>query len=129
LGVNGKESENFEAETGKSTLYPCCYGGAAMMMTKHAKRRMAQRGIKLKDAELIEIIGTPVDDGYLVRTKDCQSAEREIKQLLDRIRRLEGKRLVTVDGKLVTAFHIRRREERRLLRRSHKRDLEDVYYC
>ena len=100
-----------------------------MMMTKHAKRRMAQRGIKLKDAELLEIIGTPVDDGYLVRTKDCQSAEREIKQLLDRIRRLEGKRLVTVDGKLVTAFHIRRREERRLLRRSHKRDLEDVYYC
>jgi hypothetical protein len=55
-----------------------------MMMTKHAKRRMAQRGIKLKDAELIEIIGTPVDDGYLVLTKDCQSAEREIKQLLDR---------------------------------------------
>jgi len=99
-----------------------------MMMTKHAKRRMAQRGIKLRDAELIEIIGTPVDDGYLVLTKDCQSAEREIKQLLDRVRRLEGKRLVTANGKLVTAFHIRRREERRLLRRSHKRDLEDPYY-
>ena len=99
-----------------------------MMMTKHAKRRMAQRGIKLRDAELIEIIGTPVDDGYLVRTKDCQSAEREIKQLLDRIRRLEGKRLVTANGNLVTAFHTRRREERRLLRRSHQRDLEDRYY-
>jgi len=79
-----------------------------MMMTKHAKRRMAQRGIKLRDAELIEIIGTPVDDGYLVRTKDCQSAEREIKQLLHRIRRLEGKRLVTANGTLVTAFHITR---------------------
>jgi hypothetical protein len=53
-----------------------------------------------------------------VLTKDRQSAEREIKQLLDRIRRLEGKRVVTVDGKLVTAFHISRREECRLLRRS-----------
>ena len=95
-----------------------------MMMTKHAKRRMAQRGIKLRDAELIEIIGTPVDDGYLVRTKECQSAEREIKQLLHRIRRLEGKRLVTANGTLVTAFHITRREERRVLRRSHERDLE-----
>jgi hypothetical protein len=98
-----------------------------MMMTKHAKRRMAQRGIQLKDVELIELIGTPVDDGYLVRTKDCQSAEREIKRLLARIRRLEGKRLVAANGRLVTTFHTSRREERRLLRRSHECDLENRY--
>jgi hypothetical protein len=98
-----------------------------MMMTKHATKRLAQRGIRLKDAELIELIGTPVDDGYLVRTKDCQSAERTIKQLLARIRRLEGKRLVTANGSLVTAFHASRREERRLLRRSHEGDLENPY--
>jgi hypothetical protein len=93
-----------------------------MIMTKHATTRMAQRGIQLKDAELIELIGTPVNDGYLVRAKDYQAAEREIKELLARMRRLQGKRLVTAEGRVLTAFHASRREERRLLRHSDKCD-------
>lgn len=97
-----------------------------MIMTKHATKRMAQRGIKLRDAGLIEFIGTPVDDGYLVRAKDCQAAEREIKKLLSRIRRLQGKRLVTAEGRILTAFHASRRQERRLLRHALECDLEDT---
>jgi hypothetical protein len=34
-----------------------------LMLTGHAAVRMAQRGIKIKDADLITLIGTEVDDG------------------------------------------------------------------
>ena len=62
-----------------------------MIITKHATKRMAQRGIQLRDAELIELIGTPVHNGYFVRVKDCQAAEREIKQLLTCIKKTSRK--------------------------------------
>ena len=89
----------------------------------HATARMAQRAIKLKDAELMRLIGTEVDDGYLVRAKDCQEVEREVKRFLDRVWRLEGKRLVIADGRILTAYHASRRYQRRLLRNAPERDL------
>jgi hypothetical protein len=96
-----------------------------MYLTDHAKTRMAQRGIALKDAELITLIGTEVPGGILVREKDCQRIEKEIKRLLDRIRRLRGKRLVLCSGKIVTAYHLARRHEQRLLRRAYESDFDD----
>ena len=85
-------------------------------ITKHAVQRMAQRSIREDDVDLIILIGTEVDDGFIVRTKDCQSAERHLKRLLDQIRRLDGKRVVMVNGRIVTAYRPRQRVERRLLR-------------
>jgi hypothetical protein len=64
--------------------------------------RIAQRSIKLQDAELIALIGTQVDDGYLVRTKDLQRIESELKKLLQRLRRIVGKRLIVDSGQIVT---------------------------
>lgn len=96
----------------------------SLVMTHHAAARMAQRGIPAKDADLIALIGTEVGDGYLVRSKDVQVAEREVKNLLARIRRLKGKRLVTAEGRIVTAYPATQRQERRLLRRVRERDLD-----
>jgi hypothetical protein len=98
----------------------------ALMPTQHGAVRMAQRGIPARDAELIALIGTEVGDGYLVRCKDVQAAEREIKHLLARIRRLEGKRLVTADGRIITAYQATRRQQRGLLRRAHESDLRET---
>jgi hypothetical protein len=95
----------------------------SLVLTRHAAARMAQRGIPAKDADLIALIGTEVGDGYLVRSKDIQAAEREVKKLLARIRRLKGKRLVTAEGRIVTAYSATQRQERRLLRRVRERDL------
>ena len=97
----------------------------ALKATDHARERMAQRSFADGDAELIAMIGTVVSDGYLVRAKDCQAVERKIKRLLQRIRRLRGKRLIVEDGRIVTAYHASRREERRLMRYAHECDLKD----
>lgn len=37
--------------------------------TRHAERRIAQRGIATSDIELIEWMGTEVEGGYLVRSR------------------------------------------------------------
>jgi hypothetical protein len=45
-----------------------------LTITEHAAVRMSQRGIMPKDAELIILIGTEIDDGYLVREKGLQGS-------------------------------------------------------
>ena len=94
-----------------------------LMLTEHAKVRTAQRAIKPEDCELIELIGTEVDDGYFVRAQDCQRVEKELKKLLERVRRIRGKRLVVANGRIVTAYHASSRQERRLLRETHESDI------
>jgi hypothetical protein len=87
-----------------------------LRLNAHARMRMSQRGIANDDLELIKLIGTEVESGYLVREKDYQALERELKQLRDHARRLVGKRLVVEGDRLVTAYHAVRTKERRLLR-------------
>ena len=96
-----------------------------LLLTNHAAVRMAQRGILPKDSELIVLIGTQVDDGYFVREQDYQEVERALKQLLNRFRRVVGKRLVVQGNHVVTAYHPSRKYQRRLLRNAQERDLSE----
>jgi hypothetical protein len=60
---------------------------SSLILTGHAAIRMAQRSIKFKDAQLIALIGTEVEDGYLVRVKDYRGATVEAtSSLTDRSR-------------------------------------------
>jgi hypothetical protein len=98
----------------------------SLTLTHHATVRMAQRGISVTDAELITLIGTEVDDGYLVRAQDCQQIEAELKKILKRVVRLRGKRLVIANGRIVTVFHASRRQERKSLRYAHEFAFKDA---
>jgi hypothetical protein len=82
---------------------------------------MAQRGIAGDDLELIRWIGTEVEGGYLVRERDFQALDRELKQWRQRARRLVGKRLVVEGGRVVTAYQADHSKERRLLRTAEDR--------
>src|SRR5204863_6984387 len=53
----------------------------SLRLTAHAAMRMSQRGLASDDLELIKWIGTEVEGGYLVREKDFQALDRELKQL------------------------------------------------
>jgi hypothetical protein len=90
---------------------------SALALSKHATIRMAQRGIRFKDAELIALIGTEVDGGYFVRDRDYEDVERLLKDLAERLRRLIGKRLVLANGQVVTVYHSSKKNTSRLLRR------------
>jgi uncharacterized protein YcbK (DUF882 family) len=95
---------------------------SALTITRHAAARMSQRGMMPNDAELIVLIGTEVDDGYLVREKDYREVEHRLKQLLKTFRRLVGKRLVVKNGQVVTAYRPSKINERRLLRAARDSD-------
>ena len=84
--------------------------------TQHAIVRMTQRGIRLDDLELAGLIGTEVEGGCLVRRKDVQAFQRELKKLADQAQRLDGKRFVWSTNAVVTAYHASRDKARRLLR-------------
>lgn len=85
--------------------------------TGHALTRMAQRGIRFTDIDVIMAVGTEVKDGILVRRKDVEMAERCLREAIKALRRVEGKRLVMADGQLLTAYHARGGVQRRLLRK------------
>ena len=67
--------------------------------------------MKLQDAELIALIGTQVEDGYLVRNKDFQQIKSDLTKFLKRLRRIVGKRLILNNGQVVTAYHASRKHE------------------
>jgi len=96
---------------------------SAINLTRHAVCRLAQRAIRYDDLDLIMMIGTEVRDGYIVLERDCQAAERELKRLLERVRRLNGKRLVAQSGHIVTAYHAGVGTRRRLVRDAEDREL------
>jgi len=90
----------------------------APALTQHAITRAAQRGIAHSDIELIALMGTEVEDGYLVREKDYVEAELIVKAFLQRLRHLVGKRVVLTSGRIITAYHASNSHQRRLRRRA-----------
>jgi hypothetical protein len=92
-------------------------------LTRHAITRLAQRGFHNDDVDLIRMIGTEVEGGFIVLNRDCQAAERELKHLLERLRRLSGTRLVTTAGHVITAYRVQKATERRLVRSVEDREL------
>ncbi len=95
---------------------------ASSRLTRHAIERMGQRSFQVDDVELIKLIGTEVEGGFLVLSRDCLAAEHELKRLQQRIRRLGGKRLVVADGQVITAYRAGKATERRLVRQSGDRE-------
>ncbi len=66
---------------------------------------------------------TKVDDGFLVRARDGLELEGFLTNLLQRIKRIRGKRLVIANGWIVTAYHSSKTDQRRLLRNAQECDL------
>ena len=98
-------------------------------LTQHALMRMAQRGFKGEDTDLIMYMGTEVEGGYFVREKDFQALDLKLKQLRDHARRLVGKRLVVEGERVVTAYHARRTKGRCLLRHAEQRAMSGGSYA
>ncbi len=69
-------------------------------LTRHAEERMAQRGYRLRDLELIRLFGSPVQEGYLVTRADVDALARD----LQRLERMQGTLLVERSGNAITVY-------------------------
>ena len=86
-----------------------------MNISTHAQQRLQQRGLHETDLELIVFHGTITRDGYLLRRNDVARIEREVKSLISRLNRLEGKYVVVKGGTIVTAYHPTEKKSKKLL--------------
>lgn len=77
-----------------------------LVFSKHAARRVRQRGLRDRDVELVLDHGTPLaGDGVILLNRD---AEREIarrKQEIQALERLRGCKVILSDGTIVTCYH------------------------
>ena len=89
----------------------------SLSITNHALLRLAQRGFVPSDLELILTLGSEVEDGILVLRSDVKAAEENLRAMIRKLQKIEGKRLVVVNGHLVTAFHASKRETCKLTKR------------
>lgn len=83
------------------------------MLTKHVCTRAQQRGISQASLYLVQRYGTETPDGIIMTRKNIAAVERETKDLLDRLSKLDGV-FVATDGDIVkTTFHATKRQFRK----------------
>lgn len=86
--------------------------------TRHAEKRMRQRGLRDTDIPLMMNAATALaDDALLMTNADIAREIAECKRKIQQLERLRG--VVVVAGRtVVTAYHSRRSNQRRALRRA-----------
>jgi hypothetical protein len=95
----------------------------SLNVSRHAVVRLAQRSLSVEDVDFIMMIGTEVEDGFVVLDRDVNALGAELRSCLQRIERLKGKRLVIEGNRLITAYRAKAATERRLLRSAPERDV------
>ena len=87
-----------------------------MNLSFHAQQRLQQRGLNDSDIDLILSHGTETSDGYYLRRKDVEEAEKELRKQINRLNRLAGKYVVVKGETVITAYHPTKRKQKRVLR-------------
>jgi hypothetical protein len=94
----------------------------SVRLSKHAEKRINQRGFQRSSAELIRRWGTPVMDPkaevYFLRNNDVDTQVRQLKREIHQIERLRGCKAVFADDTLVTIVRTGRNHKKALLRRT-----------
>ena len=96
---------------------------SGLAITRHAGRRMQQRGLREPDVQLVRACGTAGPYGRTVLLdRDIDREIRECKQRIQSLERLRGCVVVSEDGVVVTAYHAVGQAGRQVLRRRRNRD-------
>lgn len=86
--------------------------------SRHAHRRMQQRGIRKKDVELIQLCGTPLDGhSFFLKNKDVVREISKRKSEIQALERLSGCKLVLSEDVVVTVYHATRKHQKAVMRR------------
>ena len=107
--------------SGKKGKHPVLQSSLAI--TRHAGRRMQQRGLRERDVHLVKAFGTVGPCGRTVLLdRDVDKEIRECKERIQSPERLRGCVVVSEDGVVVTCYHSVGQAGRRVLRRRRNRD-------
>ena len=95
-----------------------------IIYTRHAETRMQQRAIRERDIPLIIELGTQVDDETWILLKRDVSREIDIrKREIQKLERLENRKVVMRGGHVITAYPSRPADQKRTLRLGRQKGL------
>lgn len=95
-----------------------------LALTNHAKTRFSQRSISEQDLNLVMIMASEVEDGFIILNQDYKALESEVKRFLQRAKRLVGKRFVIEGDTVITAYHCNKGKTKALLQQSRSRSMK-----
>ena len=85
--------------------------------TRHAQRRMQQRGFSGQDVDLILECGTMVRPGlYMLRNRDADKEIQELKRCIQALERNRGRAAVVEQDTVVTCYRVSGSAGRRAMR-------------
>lgn len=81
-----------------------------MSISKHAKIRCQQRGIPNDEIDLIIQYGTQKNKvggaiEYGVKKKDKNKIIQKLKRLINKLDKIQNKRVLVVDNSIITVYH------------------------
>ena len=92
--------------------------------TRHAETSMQQRAIRERDIPLIIELGTQVDDETWILLKRDVAREIDIrKREIQKLERLENRKVVMRGGHVITAYPSRPADQKRTLRLGRQKGL------
>lgn len=85
------------------------------MFTNHIISRAQQRSIMQNDLGLVYEFGTATDEGAILTMKDISEAERQAKELINRLHKLKNV-FVAADGDvMITTYRATKNQRRRIV--------------
>ena len=95
-----------------------------IIYTHHAETRMQQRAIRERDIPLVIELGTQVDDETWILLKRDVAREIDIrKREIQKLERLENRKVVMRGGHVITAYPSRPADQKRTLRLGRQKGL------
>ncbi len=83
--------------------------------TRHVEERARQRGFKAGDLDLVAQLGTPTQDGVVLRRRDVDQVRSVLRRLLGDLERLEGSAVIIQEDAIVSVYRPERKKMRRML--------------
>ena len=91
-------------------------------LTRHAQKRMLQRGFQEHDTDLVIKFGKPIRRGlYLLRGKDVDREIQQRKHQIQTLERLRGSAVILAEDSVVTCYHVDGQAGQKALRGRGKR--------
>ena len=83
--------------------------------TRHVEERAQQRGFQSGDLDLVAQLGTPTEDGVVLRRRDVDQVRTVLRRLLADLERLEGSAVIVQDDAIVSVYRPERKQMKRML--------------
>ena len=90
---------------------------STIILSRHAEKRMRQRGLRNSDIDLINQCASLIGGDLFLSRKDVAREIHRRKQEIQALERLSGKKIALAGETIVTCYQSRQSDQKRMLRK------------